>query len=90
MARKKGKKEQAPPKVNEPIPGYLTVPGISGSSKEIRISSFEEQEEENYKFWAQLTPEQRLGLHYHMIIQFYAEELAQHKKPDTIKIGNPE
>lgn len=43
------------------------------------ISSTEAQNEDNYRYWASLSPEQRLELHYRMITCIYAKELKESK-----------
>ena len=44
----------------EPLEPYFQSPGIHKSSKRITFSTLEEREEENYRYWLSLTPEQRL------------------------------
>jgi hypothetical protein len=79
MPRKKKKQEQPFPGVNESMAEYLKSEIYRESFKTITISSFEEQEESNYEFWAHLTPKQRLELHHYMISRFFANELAKKK-----------
>jgi hypothetical protein len=85
MPRKKNKPEQSFPGVNESMADYLKSEIYRESFKTITISSFEEQEESNYEFWAHLTPRQRIELHYHMITGFFADELKQKKKYNKIE-----
>ena len=87
MPRKKKKLEQPFPGVNESMADYLKSEIYRESFKTITISSFEEQEESNYEFWAHLTPKQRIELHYHMITQFFADELEEKKIYKKIEIN---
>jgi hypothetical protein len=41
------------------------------------ISSTQGQDEDNYRFWASLSPKQRLELHYRMITRIYSNELKE-------------
>lgn len=52
-----------------------TVAHYVAADKEIIVSSIQEQEEDNYMYWASLSPEQRLELHHHMISRIYSKEL---------------
>jgi len=47
------------------------------TGKEIIISSVEAQEKDNYRYWASLSPEQRLELHNQMITRIYSKELKE-------------
>ena len=51
----------------------------SESLKTITFSSPEEQEEGNYKYWRSLTPEQRLELHYLLLVHVYSDEIEKNK-----------
>lgn len=85
MPRKKKKTEQPFPGVNETLEEYFKSKAYKESFKKITISSFEEQEEDNYVFWAHLTPKQRLELHFHMISGFFADELNKKKRYHKIE-----
>ena len=54
-------------KANEPLSAYLTSKEYFNKPGTITVSSFKEQEESNYEYWKQLTPGQRLELHYWLI-----------------------
>jgi len=56
------------------------------SLKTIIFSSVEEQEEGNYKYWRSLTPEQRLKLHYLLLIHVYSDEIEKNKDIPNNKI----
>jgi hypothetical protein len=60
MPRKKTKKEQHFPGVNESIADYMNSKTYKDSFTKITISSFEEQEESMREYWAAITPLQRL------------------------------
>jgi hypothetical protein len=47
------------------------------ADKAIIVSSIQEQEDDNYMYWASLSPEQRLELHHHMISRIYSNELKE-------------
>ena len=47
--------------------------------KSITFSTVEEQEEANYKYWRSLTPEQRLELHYYLLVHVYSAEIEKNK-----------
>ena len=79
MPRKPKKPKQHFPGVNESIVDYMNSKAYKESFTNITISSYEEQEEDNYVFWAHLTPKQRLELHFHMITGFFADELKKKK-----------
>jgi uncharacterized protein (UPF0262 family) len=56
--------------VKEPEIAYLTT-------GKVVISSTKEQDEDNYRYWASLSPKQRLELHYRMITHIYSKELKE-------------
>ena len=56
-----------PDKVNEPIAEY----GITKKSRITFFSSFEEAAEADYEFYRNLTPEQRLNIHYELSIRVF-------------------
>jgi pectin methylesterase-like acyl-CoA thioesterase len=56
--------------LQEPETAYLTT-------DKVVISSTEAQDEDNYCYWASLTPKQRLELHYQMITHIYSNELKE-------------
>ncbi|MCX6234325.1 MAG: hypothetical protein NT175_06310 [Bacteroidetes bacterium] len=74
--------------VNEPELHYPEYP--DPSDNKVTISSFNEQEEANYRYWLNLTPEQRFELHYKLITQFYADVIGKTKIPHdfTLTIEN--
>lgn len=55
-------------KVNESEAGYRT-------KRTIKLSSFTEQEEENYRYWINLTPEQRIASVTALIEGMFEDEL---------------
>lgn len=60
-------------KVNEPSAEY--------HAPELRIfNSFEEMNEDQYKYWRSLTPEQRLADHYNLLTQVYKDEIEKNKQ----------
>lgn len=59
--------------VNEPQAEY--------AKQEIKFfNSFDEMNEEQYKYWRSLSPEQRLADHYNLIIQIYKNEIEKNKQ----------
>ena len=52
---------------NEPKPEY--------SSKRLFFSTLSEQEEENYRYWLSLTPEQRIANTTSLISNIFADQL---------------
>ena len=55
--------------VNEPIVGY----GVSSERRLSVFTSFEEAAEADHEFYRNLSPEQRLNIHYELSLQFYDE-----------------
>ena len=68
----------------EPLETYFQSTGFRKSSKRITFSTLEEQEEENYRYWLSLAPEQRLENVTFIIKKIYAKELAQPSKSNRI------
>lgn len=56
------------------------------SEKKIMVSSIQEQDENNYMYWASLSPEQRLEVHYQMITRIYSNELKKSKPYNDLPI----
>lgn len=54
----------------EPEMAYL-------ATDKVVISSTKEQNDDNYRYWACLSPKQRLELHYRMITRIYSKELKE-------------
>lgn len=65
--------------IEEPLAEYFKSDAYAASFKTLTFSSVEEQEEENYKYWRSLTPEQRLELHYLFLVHVYFEEIEKNK-----------
>ena len=86
MPRKSNKPKQPFPGVNESMADYFKSEIYRESFKTITISSFEEQEESNYEFWAHLTPKQRIELHHYMISRFFENELIKKKIYNKIEV----
>ena len=86
MPPRKKKSKPLFPLANEPMVDYLSSERYKDSFKTITISSFEEQEEDNYIFWAHLTPAQRIELHYLMISTFFWNVLASPDKDYNIEV----
>jgi hypothetical protein len=63
---------------NKPITNSAEEPATACNS--ITISTVEEQEEANYRYWLCLTPEQRFELHYTMITHFFADAIEKNKR----------
>jgi len=59
------------PRLDEPMEEYLKSDRYRQNSSGITFSDFEGQEEANYSFWRNLTPRQRLELHFLMIETLY-------------------
>lgn len=57
-------------RVQEPETAYL-------ANDKLIISSTAAQDEDNHRYWASLTPKQRLELHYRMITRIYSKELKE-------------
>jgi len=55
-------------KVNDPAVGY-------GLRRTIKLSSLKEQEEDNYRYWLSLTPEQRIASVTALIERIFADKL---------------
>jgi len=66
--------------VKEPETAYLIA-------DKVVISSTKEQDEDNYRYWASLSPKQRLELHYQMITRIYSEELKKSRPYNEQPIG---
>lgn len=73
--------------VNESLEEYFSSKRYRGFSKTITISSFKEQEDDNYRFWAHLTPKQRIELHYLMISYLFHDVLDSQEKDYQIKLS---
>ncbi len=73
MAKKKYKTKEKKTEVKEPQAAY-------GSREMKFFNSFEEQENDNYKWLATLTPEQHLNYTVELIKRVYSKELKQHPK----------
>jgi hypothetical protein len=86
MPSMKKKRDPLLPLVNEPMVDYLASKRYKDSLKTITISSFEEQENDNYRFWAHLTPAQRIELHYLMISTFFKDVLESPEKDCKIEL----
>ncbi|MEO8150340.1 MAG: hypothetical protein ABI723_22085 [Bacteroidia bacterium] len=72
MEENKSNNKDACKEVNEPQQSY----GMGADEKDIHFfSSFEEMEEDNYKWLASLTPEQHLANATAFIKRIFAEEL---------------
>lgn len=54
--------------VNDPEAGYTT-------RRNIKLSSFKEQDEENYRYWINLTPEQRIASVTALMEGIFADKL---------------
>ena len=70
---------------DEPPEEYLRSERYSNKPKIIIISSFKGQEESNFQYSLNLTPGQRLELHYLMITNLYKEQLS---KPEPEKFSS--
>lgn len=76
---KKYKKKSSESKVKEPVVAYQADKGKSLAI----FNSFEEAEEDNYKWLASLTGEQHLINAVALIKRIYAEDLKKHPKIGT-------
>lgn len=80
MSQGKEYKKKSPKRqVREPAVAYNTTPNKSISV----FNSFEEAEEDNYKWLASLTGEQHLINAVALIKRIYAEDLKKHPKIGT-------
>lgn len=72
-------KDESKNKVNEPA--------AENANQEITFfNSFKEMNESQYKYWASLTPEQRLINHYKLITEIYKDELEKNRNTPSDKI----
>ena len=56
-------------------------PQAEYGKQEIKFfNSFKEMNEDQYRYWLSLTPEQRLADHYKLIIQIYKDEIEKNKQ----------
>jgi len=72
--------------ISEPEISYSSSLLQQTEGKLITISSLEEQEEANYKYWLSLTPLQRFQLHYKMASAFWQFKSTIKKKYKNIII----
>ncbi len=73
MAKKKHKPSEQKTGANEPQAAY-------GEKKMMFFNSFEEQENDNYRWLATLTPEQHLNYTVQLIKRVYSEQLKENPK----------
>ncbi|MGE0638162.1 MAG: hypothetical protein AB7G44_07305 [Bacteroidia bacterium] len=73
MAKKKYKEKEKKAEVNEPQQAY-------GEKEMMFFNSFEEQENDNYRWLATLTPEQHLNYTVQLIKRVYSEQLKENPK----------
>ena len=66
----KSKETKQVNQAQEPETAYL-------ANDRIVVSSTRAQDEDNYRYWASITPKQRLELHYQMITRIYSKELKE-------------
>jgi len=59
------------------------------NSKKIIISSVHDQEQDNYRYWLSLTPEQRIASVTQMIREIFTEELKRPRKSNRIMFDEP-
>lgn len=70
MAKKRDKSKVKKSEVNEPQQAY-------GEKEMMFFNSFEEQENDNYRWLATLTPEQHLNYTVQLIKRVYSKELKE-------------
>ena len=86
MKVKNKKQDSTEWEANEPLADYLNSEKYINESKTITISSFKEQEESNYEYYQQLTPGQRLELHYWLITGVFGLRKEEYKVEDEFSI----
>lgn len=59
-----------------------------GIKRSIKLSSLKEQEEENYRYWLSLTPEQRVANSTALIKNVFADQLKSAKKNNRLFFDN--
>jgi hypothetical protein len=70
----------------EPDHVYADMYGSSGIAEEIVISGPEQQEEDNYIYWSNLTPAQRLQLHCRLIRKIYGIKQGSQRSAEPLEI----
>ena len=79
MADEKKNNKPKNSEVNEPAAEYVAQTKLGDVFKTITISSLEEMDNDNYRHWNSLTPEERFAEHYEMISRMYRDELEKSK-----------
>ena len=84
------KKSSSQDELKEPGSTYRISPEQKDEMA-ITVSSYEEQEEANFRYWLQMTPAERLNLNYKMMMQLFNDKIEKNKrrKSFTIVIEKP-